>query len=62
MECAKRKNKVNFDDKGKNYFFLDSQKFTFYHLFISKAQKREKSRSRKLTHLFWKAWPEVVEG
>lgn len=39
MECAKRKNKVNFDDKGKNYFFLDSQKFTFYHLFISKAQK-----------------------
>lgn len=41
MECAKRKNKVNFDDKGKNYFFLDSQKFTFYHLFISKAQKRK---------------------
>lgn len=42
MECAKRKNKVNFDDKRKNYFFLDSQKFTFYHLFISKAQKKGK--------------------
>lgn len=33
--------------RGKNYFFLDLQKFTFYHLFISKAQKRKSQEAAR---------------
>lgn len=42
MECAKRKNKVNFDDKGKKLFFLGFTKVYILSFIYFQSTKKGK--------------------